>query len=178
MTVRDGARVVLVVFLFITVQQTLMLDIRIGGVHPDIMVLLPMAAGLVGGPGRGATMGFGAGLVADLFLPTPFGLSALVGCLVGFGVGLATVALDRSSWWLPTVAAILSSVVYEIGFAVLGSVLGEPQLVHVDLTRIVVLVAVVNALLAVPAARLVGWALPAVSTEGMPTSTSGTLGLR
>ena len=31
-------------------------------------------------------MGFGAGLVADLFLPTPFGLSALVGSLVGFAV--------------------------------------------------------------------------------------------
>jgi len=176
-TVRHAARVILTVFLFVTVQQTLVLDIRIGGVHPDIMVLLPMAAGLVGGPGRGATMGFGAGLAADLFLPTPFGLSALVGCLVGFGVGLATVALDRSSWWLPTVAALASSAAYEVAYAVFGSVLGEPQMLHVDLVRIVVLVSVVNALLAVPATRLVGWALPEASTEGMPTSTS-LLGMR
>ena len=48
---------------FVTVQQTLMLDLRIGGVHPDIMVLLPIVAGIVGGPARGASMGFGAGLV-------------------------------------------------------------------------------------------------------------------
>jgi rod shape-determining protein MreD len=146
MTARDAARVTLTVFLFVTVQQTLVLDIRIGGTHPDLMVLLPMAAGLVGGPGRGASMGFGAGLVADLFLPTPFGLSALVGCLVGFGVGLATVALDRSSWWLPTAGALVASAAYEILYAVLGSILGQPQMLHVDLFRIVVVVVVANAL--------------------------------
>jgi len=176
MTSRGIARVVVVVALFVSVQQTLMLDLRIGGVHPDIMILLPVAAGIVGGPGRGASMGFGSGLVADLFLPTPFGLSALVATLIGFAVGLATVALDRSSWWLPVVSAIFSSAVYVLVYALLGSILGEPQMLHVDLTRIVVLVAAVNAVLAVPAVRLVGWALPEASTEGMPTSTS-TLGV-
>ncbi len=177
MTARDAAKVTLIVFLFLTVQQTLVLDLRIGGVHPDIMLLLPVAAGIVGGPGRGASMGFGAGLAADLFLPTPFGLSALVGTLVGFAVGLATVALDRSSWWLPVLSATLASAISVMLYALLGSILGEPQMLHVDLTRIVLVVAAVNALLAVPAVRLVGWALPAASTEGMPTSTSA-LGIR
>ena len=37
----------------------------------------------------------------------------------------------------------------------LGSVLGQPQMLHVDLTRIVVVVSVVNAVLALPALRLV-----------------------
>jgi rod shape-determining protein MreD len=172
---RDAAKVVLVVFSFLVVQQTLMLDIRIGGVHPDIMVLLPMAAGLVGGPGRGATMGFGSGLVADCLLPTPFGLSAFVGTLIGYGVGLATVAVDRSSWWLPTVAALVSSLVYEVVYALLGSILGQPQMIHAALANTAILVAVFNAVLAVPAVRLVAWALPKVSTEGMPTSPSGLL---
>ncbi|HEV3264244.1 MAG TPA: rod shape-determining protein MreD [Acidimicrobiales bacterium] len=175
MTPRDAARVVLVVFGFLTVQETLMLDIRIGGIHPDIMVLLPMAAGLVGGPGRGATMGFGAGLVADCLLPTPFGLSAFIGTMIGYGVGLATVAVDRSSWWLPTAAALVSSVLYEVLYPLFGSILGQPQMLHVPVARIALLVAVCNAVLAVPAVRLVAWALPKVSTEGMPTSTSGLL---
>ena len=96
--------------------------------------------------------------------------------MIGFAVGLATVALDRSSWWLPVVSAVLSSAVYVLVYALLGSILGEPQMLHVDLTRIVLVVAAVNAVLAVPAVRLVGWALPAASTEGMPTSTS-TLGV-
>ncbi|MGO8871556.1 MAG: rod shape-determining protein MreD [Acidimicrobiales bacterium] len=177
-TLRDVARVTLVVVSFVVVQQTLVLDLRVGGVHPDIMLLLPIMAGVAGGPARGATMGFGVGLVADLFLPTPFGLSALAGCLVGFGVGVTTMALDRSALWLPPVTAVLASAVYELVYAVLGSVLGQPQMLHVDLLRIVVLVSVVNGLLAIPALRLVVWATPEVSTEGVPTSTVSHGGLR
>jgi rod shape-determining protein MreD len=177
MTARQSARVVLVVLLFVAVQQTLVMDLRIGQIHPDIMVLLPIVAGIVGGPSAGAWMGFGAGLAADLFVPTPFGLSALVGCILGFAVGQATLALDRTAVWLPPLAALVGSALYEMAYALLGSVLGQPQMLHVDLLRIVVLVSVVNAVVAVPATTLVAWALPAASTEGVPTSTvsSGTL---
>ena len=156
-----------------------MLDLRIGGVHPDIMVLLPIVAGIIGGPARGPSMGFGAGLVADLFLPTPFGLSALVGCLIGFAVGWSRRWPSTARpWWLPPVAAFGASAVYEVIYAVLGSVLGQPQMLHVDLTRIVVVVSVANAVLALPALRLVAWALPAASTEGMPTSDASSSGSR
>ena len=34
-------------------QQPVMLDVRIGGVHPDVMVLLPIVAGVIGGPSPG-----------------------------------------------------------------------------------------------------------------------------
>ncbi|HUD16365.1 MAG TPA: hypothetical protein VMQ59_03840 [Acidimicrobiales bacterium] len=178
MTIRDLARVSMVVLLFVIVQQTLMLDLRVGGIHPDIMILLPIVAGIIGGPARGASMGFGAGLVADLFLPTPFGLSALVGSLIGFGVGATTLALDRSALWLPPVAALGGSALYEVIYPVLGSVLGQPQMVHVDLLRIVLVVSITNAVLAIPALRLVNWSLPAASTEGVPTSTLSAGGYR
>ena len=170
MTTRGASRVVLVVALFVVVQQTLVLDLRIGGVHPDIMVLLPILAGIIGGPSRGAAMGFVAGLAADLFLPTPFGLSALVATLGGFAVGEATLAVDRTAVWLPVVAALGGSALYEVVYAVLGSVLGQPQMLHTDVLRIVVVVSVANAVLAVPAMRVVNWALPVASTEGVPTS--------
>ncbi len=69
MTPRHAFRVVVTVFCAVTLQGTVLLDVRIGGVHPDVMVLLPVAAGLAGGPAQGATVGFWTGLVADLFLP-------------------------------------------------------------------------------------------------------------
>jgi rod shape-determining protein MreD len=172
-TRRDAARLTLVVFGFVVVQQTVMLDIRIGGVHPDVMVLLPITAGIIGGPARGATVGFGTGLVADLFLPTPFGLSALVGCVLGFAVGLATVALDRTAWWLAPMAALGGSALYEVTYGALGSVLGQPQMLHVALVRIVVVVSVTNAVLAWPAVRVMAWGMAQSSTEGMPTSDVG-----
>lgn len=173
MTRGELARLSLVVFLFLVVQETVMLDLRIGGVHPDIMILLPILAGVIAGPSRGAAIGFSTGLVSDLFLPTPFGLSALVGCLLGFGVGLATIALDRSAWWLAPLAAFGGSALYEVTYGALGSVLGQPQMLHVALARIVVVVSVTNALLAVPAMRLVKWGMAEASTEGMPTSDVG-----
>jgi rod shape-determining protein MreD len=171
MTFREASRITLVVLGFVVVQQTVVLDIHLGGVNPDIMILLPIVAGIVGGPARGATMGFGAGLVADLFLPTPFGLSALVGSMIGFAAGVATLALDRSALWLPPVAALGGSALYELSYAVIGSVIGQPQMLHVDIVRIVLVVSITNAVLAVPALRLVAWALPAASIEGVPTST-------
>lgn len=170
MTLRDLARITLVVLLFVAVQQTLMLDLRVGGVHPDIMVLLPIVAGIIAGPARGGTMGFATGLVSDLFLPTPFGLSALVGTMIGFAVGVVTLAVDRTARWLPPVVALGASALYEVIYPLLGSVLGQPQMVHTDLLRIVLVVSITNAVLALPALRLVQWALPAVSTEGVPTS--------
>jgi rod shape-determining protein MreD len=170
MTSRVAARVLLVLVLFVVVQQTLMLDLAPGRIHPDIMVLLPIVAGLVGGPSRGAWMGFASGLVSDLFLATPFGLSALVATMVGFAVGEATLALDRTTLWLPVVTALAGSALYEVAYAVLGSVLGQPQMLHVDLFRVVLVVSVTNAVLAIPAVRLVSWALPAASIEGVPTS--------
>ncbi len=173
MTRGEFGRLSLVVFIFVVVQETVMLDLRIGGIHPDIMVLLPIVAGIIGGPSRGAGIGFTTGLVSDLFLPTPFGLSALVGCLVGFGVGLATIALDRTAWWLAPVAALGGSALYEVTYGALGSVLGQPQMLHVALARIVIVVSVTNAILAIPAMRLVKWGMADASTEGMPTSDAG-----
>ncbi len=168
-------RLSLVIVAFVVVQQTLVLGIRVGGIHPDVMVLLPIAAAVVGGPARGAIVGFTAGLVADLFLPTPFGLSALTGSLTGYGVGLATVALDRSAWWLPPTAGLAASAVYELLYAGLGALLGQPQMLHVDLAGIALVVACANAVVAIVAVRMVDWAMPSASTEGMPTAVGASL---
>jgi rod shape-determining protein MreD len=163
-------RMVLVVVTAVIAQETLVMDVNVGGIHPDILVLFPIVAGIVGGPNRGVTVGFATGLVSDLFLPTPFGLSALVASIIGFAVGTVTVPLDRTAWWLPPAAGLIGSAVYEVVYAALGTVLGQPQMWHVDITRIVLVVGITNAVLALPARRVLAWALPAASTDGLPTS--------
>ena len=87
MTGRAMLRVALVIFIVLMVQQTVMVALRIDGAHPDLLWLLPITAALLDGPETGAVVGFWAGLAFDLVLPTPFGLSALVGCLLGYAVG-------------------------------------------------------------------------------------------
>ncbi len=159
MSARAVVRTLLVVALALLAQTTVLLDVRVGGVSPNVMFLLPIAAGVVAGPAEGAAVGFVAGFAADLLVPTPLGLSALVGTLVGFGVGAVSGNLVREIRGLPTLVALGASAVAVMLYAVLGAVLGESQFLHVDLAVVVAVVAIVNALLAGPAVRLMRWAL-------------------
>jgi rod shape-determining protein MreD len=164
-TTADVARSTIVVFVLFALQHTLLDSVRVLGAHPDIMLLLPVSAGYVGGPERGAAFGFAGGLVADLFLPTTFGLSALVGCLLGYGVGLATAGLVRSSWWLPPVVAAAATAAGLAAYAILGSLLGEPKQLTVFLTPALSVATPAAAILAIPVLRLVAWAVPPASSR-------------
>ena len=63
-------------------------------------------------------------------------------------------------------AALGGSALYEVTYGALGSVLGQPQMLHVALARIVVVVSVTNAVLAIPAMRLVKWGMAAGLDRG------------
>ncbi len=170
MTAPRLLRLALVLLAFLLLQSTLVLDLRVGGVHPDIMLLLPVAAALAAGTEAGALVGFCAGLAADLLLPTPFGLSALVGCLLGFATGSATAAVDRTVWWVAPVAALAGSAGAVMLYAVLGAVLGQGQFLKVDLVAVVGVVSVTNAVLAWPSVRVLRWAVgTAPRVAGRPT---------
>ena len=159
MTVRSIFRVALVIFVVLMVQQTMMVALRIGGVHPDLLWLLPITAALADGPETGGIVGFWAGLAFDLVLPTPFGLSALVGCLLGYAVGALTSAVDPRTTWLKPVAALTGSVAADMLFAVLGAVFGQQQMVQVDFLAVFGVVAVSSVVLVLPVNRLMRWAL-------------------
>jgi len=156
---RVVARSLLVVAAALLAQMTVVLDVRVSGVSPEIMYLMPIAAGIVGGPIDGAVVGFVAGIAVDLLSPTPLGLTALVGTLVGFGVGAVSRGTVREVRGLPTLVALGASVVAVMLYAVLGAVLGEPQFLHVDLAAVLAVVSIANAVLAGPAVRLMRWAI-------------------
>jgi rod shape-determining protein MreD len=152
-------KVALVVVLAILLQRSLFDGMRIGGSHPDLMLLLPIAAGIAGGSETGALVGFVSGAVVDLFLPTPFGLSALTFSLLGFAVGSVQEGLLRAAWWITPLTVFVASAVGIVLFALVGAVVGQSQFVRPALFGITVVVAVGNAVLALPTVRLVSWAL-------------------
>jgi rod shape-determining protein MreD len=155
----------MVLVVILLVQSVLVLQVRLGAAHPDIILLLPIVAGLSNGIESGAVMGFAAGLAEDLLLPTPFGLTALVGCIVGalcgvFAARRATLT-DVTPWWLAPGVALAASAAAVMLYAVFGALLGQEQMLRVDLVDIVIVVAVTNALLAYPTMALMKWALGA-----------------
>jgi rod shape-determining protein MreD len=170
MTARTVGRILIVVFTVLVLQWTVALDIHVGGVHPDLMLLLPIAAGVAAGAEEGAIVGFVAGFAADLLLPTPMGLSALVGGLVGFAVGVSTGSTTREVWWFPSVVALGASAAGVVTYALLGAVLGQGQFVDVDLPAVVAVVAVANAVLAVPAVRVATWMFRPTAPSGLRTA--------
>jgi rod shape-determining protein MreD len=148
-----------VIFLVLMVQQTVMVALRVGGVHPDLLWLLPITAALADGPETGGIVGFWAGLAFDLVLPTPFGLSALVGCVLGYAVGALTTAVDPRTTWLKPVAALTGSVAADMLFGVLGAILGQPQMVQIDFVALFFMISISSVVFVLPVSRLMRWAL-------------------
>jgi rod shape-determining protein MreD len=145
------------------VQTTVLVRMRLFGIMPDFMLLVAVAGGITAGPTRGATLGFASGMLIDLFLPTPLGLSALVFTFVGYGVGVANTGVLRSAWYIPVLTAGTASMVGEALYAVVGSVLGE-QMLTSHLVTIALVVGVTNAVLAPVAVKLVGWSFGSLKT--------------
>ena len=153
------ARLAGALLLALLLHLTVLAQLGVADIHADALLLFAVAAGLTAGPERGAVVGFAAGLLADLFLQSPFGLSALCYSLVGFAVGTLQTGILRSAWWIPVVTAFGASVLGTALYAVLGAMVGETQMVGPRLPFIAAVVGFMNAALAPAAMRLVGWAL-------------------
>jgi rod shape-determining protein MreD len=146
-----------VVVVALVLQVCFLARFSVDGARPDVLVLLPVVAGFVAGPERGAIVGFAAGVAFDVVLATPFGLSALVYTLVGYAVGVLGANVVRSAWWISPLLVGVASAAAMVMYAVVGQVLGQATLDGPPLLAIVAVVATVNAFLAPLAVRAVRW---------------------
>jgi len=78
------------------VQGTVVPVLGIGGVVPDLPLVLVVLLALRLGPETGCAVGFALGLLQDAIVGGPLGLQALSKAVVGFATG------DLPRWWLVT----------------------------------------------------------------------------
>lgn len=154
-----GVRVPPLLLLAVVLHTAVFPQLRLFDVTADVLLLVTVAAGIAGGPERGAVAGFVTGILADSFLQTPFGLSALVFSLVGWGVGSFQTRVLHANWWIPMLTAALATAAGMVLFALLGFVVGEDQLLSFRLVRIVLATGLWSALLAPFFVRILRWAL-------------------
>jgi rod shape-determining protein MreD len=152
-------RIPLVLLGALILQSSLLEGLRSAAVPTDALLLVAVTGGAVAGPERGAIIGFMAGLIADLFLQTPLGLSALAYCLVGFGVGVLSGNVIRAAWWIMPVTAFIGSAAGVVAYAVIGAMVGQAHLVRPSLAWIMLAVALVNVPLSIPVGRAMTWAV-------------------
>jgi rod shape-determining protein MreD len=150
-------RTSLILVLALTIQLGMAPGLQLFGVQCDLLLLVAICGGIAAGPDRGAAIGFAAGLAYDLFLQTPFGLSALTYAIVAYLVGSLQDSVLRASWWIPVLTATAASMVGVILYGVFGTVLGE-ELIGLDLVRIALIVGLLNTIAAPFVIRGMRWA--------------------
>ena len=165
---RNG-RVLLVILGAVIVQAPIFDRMQVARAHPDLLLLLPVLAGLVAGPGEGAWVGFLAGLAADLALPTAFGLSALVFTLTGFVVGSIVQALIEGPWWVVPLTGAVGTAIGELLYVCVATVTNQSLVLQQPLAiaYVVTVASAANAILALPVALALRWAV------GVDDSTPG-----
>jgi rod shape-determining protein MreD len=139
-------------------QRAVFAELRIDGAVADALLILAVAAGVVSGTERGATVGFCCGLALDLMVTTPFGLGAVSYLVAGAMAGAIETSLVRSARWLTVATAALSAVVGVGVFALLGTLLGQARMLGGHLLVVMAVVAVSTAILVLPFARACRWA--------------------
>ena len=157
---RNG-RVLLIILGAVIVQGPILDRMQVERAHPDLLLLLPVVAGLVAGPGEGAWVGFLAGLAADVPMPTAFGLSALVFTLTGFAVGSIVQALIEGPWWVVPLTGAVGTAIGELLYVGVATVTDQSLVLRdpLPIAYVVAVASAANALLAMPLALALRWAV-------------------
>jgi rod shape-determining protein MreD len=121
--------------------------LSIWGIFADLPLLFVVTWGLLQGKRQGLLWGFVAGMSVDVLSGAPFGAAGLSLALVGFlaGLGQATVFRDHPA--LPLLSVFGATILYDLGFLAIVSLLGQPVAWLDSLLRIVQPSALLNALL-------------------------------
>ena len=149
----------LLVLIALTIQLGVLSEFRVAGATGDVMMLLALVAGLAGGPLRGGVAGFAVGLVFDLVLLSPFGVTALTYCLLGYALGLVPSEFVRGAFWVPPLIVFGASAVGTVFYVAMETVFGQEGIFTPHVVVMALVVAVINALLTPIAFRATRWAL-------------------
>lgn len=156
---RPTLRLVLLGLVALSLQTTLLADMTFDGVVLQIMLCLAVAAGVSGGPERGALVGFMFGAMFDLVLSTPLGLTALVYGLAGFVAGYVNSLTVSHPWWLGSIVVALATALATFVHPVFATWVGVDGWLTVRVVEVAIVVALANAVLAPLAVPLMRWAL-------------------
>ncbi len=91
----------------------------------QFVLAVVVAAGAVGGPDRGAVVGFVFGLLYDLSGSTPLGLVALCYGLGGMTAGYVHTLVSEPQWWLASIFAVVGAAVGELAVPFAGQMIGD-----------------------------------------------------
>lgn len=154
-----ATRTFLVGLVVLSFQTTLFNTLRPFGVVLQVMLLFSCASGIAVGSEAGAVTGFVFGLMYDMVLTAPLGLSAVVFGFAGYMAGGVNAFVHEARWWAKIIAVALSTATAVLLYPAASLVVGVDGLLGSRVVTVALACSAFNALLAVPAARIAKWAL-------------------
>lgn len=164
-TARIGVRIALIVVVAVIFQVSFLSDMSLLGATPNLIPVVVVALGLLGGGVVGAVCGFATGVVLDSALLQPLGVSSLVLLSIGYLAGRYREGFEISNSLIPPLLAGGFTLLAGIGFAALQLLLGVEAPVSVGVLQEIVVQALVAMLLTLAVYPLLRQTLRAALVE-------------
>lgn len=142
------------------IQRGLLSEVLIAGVALDLLMALAVGAGMALGADRGAVVGFCCGVLFDLLVVTPLGLSAFTFCLAGYATGRLYGPTVRPSRLLTALLVAGVSAVAVALYAILAEVMGHGGALSTRLVLVIMVVSAGNMVFSPLTTRAARWAWP------------------
>ena len=110
----------------VLLQTTLVPHLSMGGVKPDLMLMVVVSWSLLRGAKAGIAWGAAGGLVLDLLSGGPFGIFTLTLILVGFLTGVGEIHIVRANVLLPAMTILFATLIYTLLPLLMLQILGWP----------------------------------------------------
>jgi len=151
------ARASLLLLTFTILEVRVLADLRIFDVAAQLVLASAIAAGMTGGPDGGAAYGFAGGLLVDLYLPTPFGLSAFAFGISAWVIGFVAGRIVEESWAARIGFVAMGSALGTTLYVLLGEALGQRGMLTDAFVFKLTIIAAINAVLGIALVPLVTW---------------------
>jgi rod shape-determining protein MreD len=180
-TWRIGLRIALVMIVAVVLQVSFFSYLTLFGTTPNIIPLVAVSLGLLGGAMTGAVCGFILGFVLDAVLFATLGVSSLMLLAVGYLAGRYREGTEISNTLMPPLLIGVLTMAASAGFAAIQLMLGIDVQVSLLVLREIVVQGFLAFLLAIPFYPLIRRALrPAIVDDvvagrrmGTPISAAG-----
>jgi cell shape-determining protein MreD len=118
-------RLIPVALVILGIQRTVSATYRVDGVAIQLVLALAAGAGAGAGSERGAFAGFALGMMYDLGVGTPLGLTALAYGLAGLTSGYVLSITPDPTWWLAAIFVGIGAAVGEFAIPVVKFLTGQ-----------------------------------------------------
>ena len=143
-------RIALLIVVGVVLQLSFFSEIELLGAAPDVLPVIAVALGLLGGGVVGAVCGFALGLLTDSLLLQTLGVTSIVLLTIGYLAGRWRESFDITSALVPPLLTGALALFGAAMFAAIQLMLGVESPVSLLVLREILVKALLAALLAIP----------------------------